>query len=188
MTLMIASNSRKDTIRPLMTRPDQSMTFEAGTVSACENEAGRAVESINFPPVKFKPSFSVGPFDLMSWQAGDLNQRPDFHRALAHARNLFRNLDGLIEILRLHQEVAAELFPHFRERAVGHQTVAVAHLDAGCCRHRLQWVGGEVLPLRLEHVRKLSRLAVTLLPLALGPGLLVGVNEQHVLHLCASMG
>src|SRR6266436_7853092 len=56
MTLMIASNSRKDTIRPLMTRPDQSMTFEAGTVSACENEAGRAVDSINFPPVKFKPS------------------------------------------------------------------------------------------------------------------------------------
>src|SRR5580692_110417 len=34
---------------------------------------------------------------------------------------------------------------------------------------------------------KLRRLPVTLLPLGLGPGLLVGVYQQHVFHFCASI-
>src|SRR5580698_3772525 len=115
-------------------------------------------------------------------QAGQLHQRPNLDRALARTWNLAGNVDRLIQILGLNHEITAKLFTRFRERPVGHQSLVVAYLDAGRCRHRLQRVGVQILPLRLKPMGKLGRLPVALLPLRLGPGVFVGVNQKHVFH------
>ena len=44
------------------------------------------------------------------------------------------------------QEVAAELFARLRERTVRHQPLAVAHLDAGRRRNRLQGCAAKYCP------------------------------------------
>src|ERR1019366_2538575 len=75
---------------------------------------------------------------LIRGQSRNLNHRPDFDGALVRPWDACRYADGLVEILRIDQEVAAELFAGLRERTVGDQPFAVAHLDAGGRRHRLQ--------------------------------------------------
>src|ERR1039457_4045017 len=102
---------------------------------------------------------------LIRRQSRNLNHRPDFDGALARPWDACRYADGLVEILRIDQEVAAELFAGLRERTVGDQPFAVAHLDAGGRRHRLQRGRGQILSVRLELVRELGRLRETVLPL-----------------------
>src|SRR5258705_13686084 len=67
---------------------------------------------------------------LICWQVRDLNHRADFNCAPACRWNACGNADRLVEVLRVDQEVAAELFARFRERTVGHELSAVAHPDA----------------------------------------------------------
>src|SRR5205085_11527657 len=95
--------------------------------------------------------------------------------------------DRLVEIPGVDQEVAAQLFARLRERAVGDEPLALADADAGRRRRGVQRGGGEKLPGRVELVRQLRRLPVTLLPLGLVQGLLVPVDQQHVAHAFASI-
>src|SRR5205823_10748546 len=64
-------------------------------------------------------------------QVRDLDDRPDFDCAPARPRNPRGDGDRLVEIPGIDQEVAAQLFARLRERAVGHQPLALADPDAG---------------------------------------------------------
>src|SRR5262249_30304622 len=63
------------------------------------------------------------------WQTRNLRPRPDFDGASAGTRNPSSDVDRLIEVLGIYQKVAAELFARFRERAISHEPLAIAHLD-----------------------------------------------------------
>src|SRR6266545_5854654 len=120
-------------------------------------------------------------------QSRYLYDRPDFDCAPACHGNPLGDGDRLVEIPGVDQEVAAQLFARLRKRTVGDESFALAYLDAGRPRRRVQWGGSEILPGRIDLVRKLHRLPVTLLPLCLGQGLLIAVNQQHVSHEFASI-
>src|SRR5881296_3450198 len=82
---------------------------------------------------------------LLSRQARDLDDWPDLDGALARRGNPCGDGDGLVEILGIDEEVAAQLFTRLRERTVGHEPFAVAHPNARrhCCW--VQRVGGQIL-------------------------------------------
>src|SRR4030065_235944 len=124
---------------------------------------------------------------LLRRQARDLHDRPDFDGAFARARYPPGDGDRLVEVYRVDQEVAAQLLAGFREGAVGDHPLAVTHPDAGRRRHRRQGIGGQILAVRLELVRELRRLLVAVLPLGIGPCLLVRVDQQHVFHRSPSI-
>src|ERR1700691_2226123 len=127
------------------------------------------------------------PGGLSYREACDFQYGPDFDGALARAWNAGGDADCLVEILGFDQEVAAELFAGFREWTVGDQAFAVAHLDARGRRHRLQRGGGQKLAVRLKPMHQLRGLREAALPLGLGPGLFVGVDQQHVFHSLGSI-
>src|SRR5262245_52546669 len=69
----------------------------------------------------------------------------------------------LIKRCDVDEQVATELLARFRKRTVGHELFAVAHLDPGCRRRRVQGGTGEILPARRQLVCKLQLLLVDLL-------------------------
>jgi hypothetical protein len=79
------------------------------------------------------------------------------------------------------------LFARLCKRAVGHEPFAVAHPDAGRCCHRVERGGRQILPSCMEFVRELRGFHVTLLPFGGTHGLRCQVNQQHVLHMFASI-
>src|SRR5579872_933708 len=189
--LMAASKRQKATIKPLMMRPAQSFFLEVG---ASEVEAGtvctaECIEQSFLLSEHASPGWAASSSPGLLWittldrrQAGNLHHRPDFDRTLACGRNPACNVDGIVEILGLDHVVAAKLFAGLREWAVGYQSLAIAYLDAGRSRNWLQRRGTHKLATRLERMGKLRGLAVTLLALSVGPGLLVAIDQQHVLH------
>src|SRR5712691_1815265 len=119
-----------------------------------------------------------------------LHDRSDFDRAHARRWNPGGNVNSLVETPGVDQVVAAELLACLRERTVGDEPLAVAHPHAGRRRRRLQLGTGKILTSRPDLLAELPVFAVNLLPLRLAqlpPRLLVVVNQQHVLHVCASV-
>src|ERR1700680_1227711 len=115
-------------------------------------------------------------------QARQLDHRADFDGTPASPWNPRGYADGLVEIRGIDQVVSAELLPCFRKRTVGHEPLALAHPNAGRRRRGVQRRGGQKLSARVELVRELDGLLVTLLPPGLVQCLLVKVNQQHVSH------
>src|SRR5580704_10896750 len=129
------------------------------------------------------PFLAVRSWPTLTWgQVRYLHHRPNLDRPFACARNTSGDVDCLVEVSGFDHEEAAKLFARLRERTVGHNPFALAHPNRGRCRHRLQRRRAQKLAICLERVGKLSRLPVTLLALDVGPGVFVGVNQQHVLH------
>jgi hypothetical protein len=124
----------------------------------------------------------------MIWrQARYLHNRPDFDRTCARPWNPSGYAERVVEILRIDQEVPAELLASLRKRAIRYEALAVTHLNAGRRRGRMQRSGGQVLPFRVEVSRELRGFLVTLLSLGLVQKFLVKVNQQHVFHVCSSI-
>src|SRR5262249_37748867 len=115
-------------------------------------------------------------------QALQLEDRPHLDGPLPGAGNPPRDVDRLVEVRRVDQEEAAELFARFRERAVRHLPLPLTDANAGRRRDRVQRGGAQNLPLLVELVRQGRGLREALLALALGPGFFVGVDEEHELH------
>src|SRR5438552_6202132 len=115
-----------------------------------------------------------------------LDDRPDFDGAEACHRNPSRDVDRLIAILGLDQEVPAQLLASFREWTVGHEFLVLTHANADRPRRGVQGGSREIVACRMQVVRELRRLHVTLLPLDIVEGLLVSVDQQHVFHSVAS--
>src|SRR5579864_6615457 len=63
-------------------------------------------------PRRLKPALPGG-------QARNFHHRPDFYGSPTASRDSLGNPDGLIEVIGVDQEVPAELFARFSERAVG---------------------------------------------------------------------
>src|SRR5262249_34059100 len=108
--------------------------------------------------------------------------RPNLDSSLLGAGNTPGNVDRFIEVRRVDQEEPAELFTRLRERSVRDLTLSVTNTNAGRSRHRLQRRTTKVFGLFLEFMGQRRGLRIALLAFAFGIGLLVGVNEQHVLH------
>src|SRR5919107_1264011 len=102
---------------------------------------------------------------LILRQARDLHHRPDLDRAPARSRNAGGDIDRFVQIRRVDQVVAAELFARLRERTVGYQPFAVPHPDAGRRRAQVEWGGAQIPTAVIEVSSKLRGLAVALLPL-----------------------
>src|SRR5260370_33582455 len=108
---------------------------------------------------------------------------PDFDRSMTRPRNFGGDGDRLVDIVRLHQVVAAKLFLGFRKRPIGYLLFAVANPHGFRCGSRLKGVAaaddfGELLaegPVFLAF-RILLGLAKP------GPALLFIVNQQQKLH------
>src|SRR5262249_55354744 len=115
-------------------------------------------------------------------QALQLKDRPHFHGPLPGAGNPPRDVDRLVEVRRVDQEVAAEVFAGFRERTVRHLPLPLADANTGRGPDRVQRGGAPGLPLGVEFVRQGRGLGEALLALALRPGFFVSVDEEHVLH------
>src|SRR5690606_8574336 len=92
---------------------------------------------------------------LLLPQAGELDDEWDLDRAPAGARNPRRDGDGLIEVVGLDHEEAAQLLVCLGERAVGHQPLAVAHAHAGRRGRRMQRRGRDEVPFSRELVCQL---------------------------------
>src|SRR5712692_8738327 len=107
---------------------------------------------------------------VLRWQIRNFYYRADFDGAFARAGNAAGNVDGFIEVFGVDQVITAQLLARLRERTVGHEPFAVTDLHAGSGRDRLQRTGGQKLAVRLELVRELGRLPVTLFPLRVAPG------------------
>src|SRR4029453_8551170 len=54
-------------------------------------------------------------------------------------------------------------------------------------RRWVQWVGAQILPLRMDLLGKLRGLHVAAVPLGLAQRLFVQVNQQHVFHSSTSI-
>src|SRR5262249_55595871 len=80
------------------------------------------------------------------------------------------------------EEEAAQLFAGFRERAIRHEPASVADTNARRGRNRLQGGCAQVLASLVEFMGQCGGLRNAVLALALGPGLFVAVDKQHVLH------
>src|SRR5262249_7187449 len=115
-------------------------------------------------------------------QALQLKNGPDLDSPLLGTGNASCDSDRVVEVRRVDQEEAAELFARFSERAVRHLALTFTDANAGRGRYRVQWGSAEVLPLFVEFMRERRGLREALLALAFGPGFLVRVDEQHVFH------
>ena len=111
-----------------------------------------------------------------------LDHRADFHGPHARSRNSAGNFDRIVEILGVHQEVAAQVFASLSERTVRDQAFAVPHPDARRGRNGLQGRGRQELAFGAQVMRELGRFLVAVLPLVLSHGILRHVNQQHVFH------
>src|SRR3989441_415708 len=115
-----------------------------------------------------------------------LHDRPNLDRAAhPHRRDPRGDGDGLVEVLRLHDEVAAELLLRLGERAVRRDRLAVLAPHGGRRAGRLQRIARQEGTLLTDIVDELAVLLVDGAPLRLGHlghlGLLV-VDQQHVAH------
>src|SRR5438876_559840 len=115
-----------------------------------------------------------------------LHDGPNLDRAAhPHRRDPRREDDGLVEVLRLHDEVATELLLRLGERAVRRDRLTVLAPHGGRRAGRLQRIARQEGTLLTDVVDELAVLLVDGAPLRLGHlghlGLLV-VDQQHVAH------
>src|SRR5215469_5637426 len=117
--------------------------------------------------------------------SANLHDRADFDRSIARAGDLRGNGNRLIEVLRIDQVVAAELFLGFGKRAVGDERFAVADAHRGRSFSPLERVSSAILPGCLKILGELHVFAED--GLVFGrrnfAGLsLASINEQDVFH------
>src|SRR5262249_55645754 len=112
-----------------------------------------------------------------------LDDRPNFHRALAAHRNFYGDGDCLIKILCLDEEIATQLFMRLRKWTIGHDLFAITNPNTFRRSGRLKRIGGHVLAPGTKLFCELHGFVLTVLPLLLAPlSLFFIVNEQHVFH------
>src|ERR1700730_2932351 len=103
--------------------------------------------------------------------------------ARPHQRVAFDHLEYLVEVLGLHDAVAAECLLGLREGAVGDDRLAMLHPDGGGGAHVLQRIAAMVNAALSQLIAELHGLLVGRHPLLRGhllPHLLVAVDEQYV--------
>src|SRR5687768_12964187 len=115
----------------------------------------------------------------------DGENRAHFHRAVLGTRNSRRDLDGVVQILRLHQVKAAELLLRLGERAVSRRHFAVAHAERRRGGRRLEGLATEQVAALFDvlgecHV--FGKHGVVLFLGRLRPLRFFTVDEAQVLH------
>src|SRR5262249_49751259 len=110
--------------------------------------------------------------------------RSDFDRTFSRHWNPLGDIQRLVEIIGVDEVISPELFSSLCERSVGHESFPVSDANAGRSCRGVQGGGVHILSLRMNFLRKLNRLQVTVLPFGFTQGLLLEVNEQHISHLC----
>src|SRR5579862_5338949 len=115
----------------------------------------------------------------------ELDYGANLHGAFAGAGNAARDGDGFVEIVNVYQEKTAELLASFGERAVGYRALTFADAYARGSGHWPEGRGGHKLAGGFELMCQIARFAIATLAFGFRPGLLIGVNQQHVFH-CAS--
>src|SRR6185295_17785211 len=122
---------------------------------------------------------------LLSGQARNLSYLPDFDGPDPCPWNSSGDGDGFIEIISRDEKVTGSLFVRLHEGTAGHKPFAVAHLNSGCRRCRMQRRGTEVLPVGMEQVCQLHGLSQHLLPdcvAELAERSFVVMNQQQIFH------
>ena len=104
----------------------------------------------------------IGPLARAAWRlhARGVHDRAHLDGAVGRRRNARRDLNGVVQILRFDEVVAAELFLGFGEGAIRRGHLAIAHAHCGGALGRLQRFAAEQvsapldvlgeLPVRLE--------------------------------------
>src|SRR5690606_38895175 len=105
-----------------------------------------------------------------------LEDRANLDGANPSYRNAFCNLDGLIQIGRVYQVVAAQLLSGFSKRAVGDKTFSLSYPHRGGGRNRMQWTRTQILSLCMKIMGQLSGLFITLDVLLFSHRVFVHVN------------
>src|SRR5688572_12594704 len=72
--------------------------------------------------------------------------RPDLDRSDPRRGDLGRNLDGVVEVLRIDEVIAAKLLLRFGEGAVGARDLAIADPHGGGRLGRLERLAADVVP------------------------------------------
>src|SRR5690625_3993964 len=123
-----------------------------------------------------------GVMSVFGWQ---LARGPHFDAAEARWRNSAREAEGVVEIDGVEQIESRQLLLGFREGAVGQQRLAVAHPYGGGGGYGLQWLTGDVLPLRAQTLDTGEALLVEVVPFLLGHGLdkaFLVIHQSDILH------
>src|SRR6266545_2275810 len=113
------------------------------------------------------------------------HDRADLDRARPRRGDTCRDRRRLVQVLRIDDVVAAELFAGLGEGAVGRQRLAVADADGRGGRNRLERVAGAVFPALLDAFGESPVLLVDGAFVLLVEGLPVHlpvVNQKHVSH------
>src|SRR5512140_869863 len=103
----------------------------------------------------------------------------------AGAGNAGRDLDRVVQVLRLHQVVATQLLPGLREGTVRRRDLPIPHPDRGRAARGLQRVATDVVAALLDAFRVVVVLAAHGFPLRrrrLLPCTLVAIDQAQVPH------
>src|ERR1043165_7494566 len=111
---------------------------------------------------------------MISWfaslflgQALELNCLPNFYGAYSGARDPAGDFSRVIEAVGLDQEIAAQLFARFGQRAADYHSSPVSNAHAASGGNRQQRRGIDVLPSRIDLVCELYRFRPQLLQFSL---------------------
>src|SRR5262249_62383141 len=102
------------------------------------------------------------------WKPVDFQDWPDFDGAPLPGGDLPRNFDCLVEIGGVDNEEAAQLFASFRERAIGHNALAVVMPNARRCQRGLQGGCRHIFPGHTQFPGVACRVRVALSSLGFG--------------------
>src|SRR5262249_52933814 len=98
-------------------------------------------------------------------QTRNFHDGTNFDSAESCDRNAFSDLDRFVEIVRIDQVIAAELFVGLCEWAIGDESFAVADPDAGSRRGWMQWRSIQIFPAGMNLPSQLCGFDVTVLTL-----------------------
>src|ERR1700676_2596979 len=113
----------------------------------------------------------------------DLHHRPYFCRSVLRRRYPRRNRNRLVEILRLHQHVSAQLLLGLRERPIRDHRLTIAHANRRRSFGELERTASLPMPTLHDTLRERAKFLKNLLLLRFRPrvGLfLVVINQKHV--------
>src|SRR5437867_4091859 len=130
-------------------------------------------------------------FAVLQLRAGTLDDRSNLNRARPGGRNTRRHLNGVVQIPRLDQVVATELFLRLGERAIGGRDFSVARAHRGGGLGGLKLIRPHEFAALLDALSKCSVLSHVLVLHVLGeflPLRLVVVNQAKVLHRSSRLG
>src|SRR5258708_25369310 len=97
---------------------------------------------------------------MSAWLRRQLPDRSDFNATLACRRDLCGDLDRLVQVPRVDQIKARQLFLRLGERAVADRDPAVANADVRRCLHRFERFRGDQASALSEPLAPVLTLAV----------------------------